>query len=245
MLGPLVNALAVCVCALVGTFAARKIPTRFQEIVQKAVGLVVLYIGLKGAFDSHHTLLLIMSLVLGGVVGEALNIDKAMNSFGAWLGKRLTGPKGSPADKGQTVAAGSDANGKFSQGFVQATLIFCVGSMAIVGSLQSGMQGDNNMLFAKSVIDGTTAIVLSAMFGAGVIFSAIPVFVYEGAIALLAMFAGNYLSAETITEMSAAGSLTIAAIGFNFLGVSPIKVANLIPAIFVPLVYFAVRNLFV
>jgi uncharacterized membrane protein YqgA involved in biofilm formation len=230
MLGPLVNAIAVAFCALIGTFAAKKIPPRFREIVQKAVGLVVLYIGLKGSFDSKHTLLLILSLVIGGVIGEAINIDKAMNHFGDWMGRKIS--------RGALSSAS-----KFSQGFVQATLIFCVGSMAIVGSLQSGMQGDNNMLFAKSVIDGTTAIVLAAMFGLGVVFSCIPVFVYEGAIALIAMFAGNYLSAECITEMSAAGSLTIAAIGFNFLGLPQIKVANLIPAIFVPLVYFGLKGL--
>jgi uncharacterized membrane protein YqgA involved in biofilm formation len=228
MLGVAVNAGAIVLCAIIGSLFAGKIPSRFETIVRKAIGLAIIYIGLKGAFDSKHTLLLILSLVIGGVIGEAIDIDRWMNRLGDWAGSKFKGRK---SQTGTT---------SFSEGFVQASIIFCTGSMAIVGSMEAGFTGDYSMLFAKTILDGSISVVLAATMGIGVVFSAVPVFVYEGAIALISIFAGNYLSPEIVTEMSAVGSLSIAAIGLNFLDIAPIKVANLIPSIFVPLVYFLV-----
>ncbi|MDR1178226.1 MAG: DUF554 domain-containing protein [Spirochaetaceae bacterium] len=227
MLGPLVNALTVAVCSLVGFFLVRGIPERFEEIVKKAIGLAVIYVGIRGALENQRVLLLIMSLVAGAVLGEAINIDKHMNRLGNWAEKKL-----------------GFGGGGFSRGFVSASVLFCTGSMAIVGSMQSGLQGNHEILFAKSILDGSISIVFAASMGIGVAFSAIPVLVYQGTIALASMAVRDFLSPDIIREMSAAGSLLVAAIGINFIGVKEIRVANLIPAIFIPWAYMAVEGIF-
>ncbi|MDR2792518.1 MAG: DUF554 domain-containing protein [Treponema sp.] len=227
MIGPIVNALAVAVCSLIGCFMVRGIPQRFEEIIKKAAGLAVVYIGLKGAFESRHTLLLIMSLVIGAVIGEYINIDLRMNRFGGWAEKKF-----------------GMSGGTFSKGFVSASILFCTGSMALVGSIQSGLQGNHEMLFAKSILDGSMSIVFSASMGIGVLFSAIPVLAYQGGIALAAKAISGLLTADIITEMSAVGSLVITAIGFNFLSIKEIKVANLIPAMFIPWIWLGITGLF-
>jgi uncharacterized membrane protein YqgA involved in biofilm formation len=241
MLGPLVNAAAVIVCALAGTFLIRGIPDRFEEIVKKAIGLSIVYVGIKGALDSEQMLLLIMSMVGGSIIGELINIDKLMNRFGLWAEKKL----------GMAAPVNAEPGGKgykksFSQGFVSASIIFCTGSMAIVGSLQSGLQGNHETLFAKSILDGAISLVFGASMGIGVAFSALPVLVYQGGIVLASLVIRDYLTPEIIREMSAVGSLLIAAIGFNFLngqGRGEIRVANLIPAIFIPWVYLGIAGL--
>ncbi|GMO38518.1 MAG: DUF554 domain-containing protein [Termitinemataceae bacterium] len=235
MLGPIVNALVVVVCALCGCFLVRGISERFETILKQAIGLALIFLGIKGALENTHMLLLIMSLVTGACLGELINIDAFMNRLGNWAERKLTGSKSLQTD--------TENKKSFSRGFVAASILFCSGSMAIVGSMQSGLQGNHETLFAKSVLDGSISIVFGASMGIGVVFSAIPVLLYQGGIALAAMSVRDLLSAEIITEMSAVGSLLIAAIGFNFLSVKEIKVANLIPAMFVPLIYFFVRDI--
>jgi uncharacterized membrane protein YqgA involved in biofilm formation len=237
MLGPVVNALVVAVCSLAGVFIVRGIPPRFEEIIKKAAGLSILYLGLKGAMESQKILLLVISIVSGGILGELADIDKQMNRLGLWAEKRLGGKKG--------------GGGKFAQGFVSASVLFCTGSMAIVGSMQSGLQGSHETLFAKSILDGALSLVFAASFGIGVLFSAIPVLLYQGGVALASLAVRDYLSEEVIREMSAVGNLLVAALGFNFLvpesktaGFSAIKAANLIPAIFIPPLYLTLERLF-
>jgi uncharacterized membrane protein YqgA involved in biofilm formation len=227
MLGPFVNALAVVVCSLVGYFLVRGIPERYEEIIKKAIGLAVMYVGIRGALNNQRVLLLIMSLICGAVLGEAIDIDKHMNRLGDWAEKKL-----------------GLGGGGFSKGFVSASILFCTGSMAIVGSMQSGLQGNHETLFAKSILDGSISIVFAASMGIGVAFSAIPVLVYQGAIVLASMAVRDFLSPDIIREMSAVGSLLVAAIGINFISVKEIKVANLIPAIFIPWIYLAGEGLF-
>jgi uncharacterized membrane protein YqgA involved in biofilm formation len=227
MLGPLVNALTVAVCSLAGYFLVRGIPERFEEIVKKAIGLAVIYVGIRGALDNQRVLLLIMSLVSGAVIGEAIDINKHMNRLGNWAEKKL-----------------GLGGGGFSRGFVSASILFCTGSMAIVGSMQSGLQGNHETLFAKSILDGSISIVFAASMGIGVAFSAIPVLVYQGAITLASMAVRDFLSPDIIREMSAVGSLLVAAIGINFIGAKEIRVANLIPAIFIPWVYMTAEGIF-
>ncbi|MDR1470673.1 MAG: DUF554 domain-containing protein [Spirochaetaceae bacterium] len=245
MLGPFVNAGVIVVCSLIGVLLVKNIPARFEEILKKAIGLAIVYVGLKGAFDNNHALLLIMSLVIGALLGELVDIDRGMNRLGAWAEKSLV-----RFQKPGNTATGGETRGKsFAKGFVSASILFCSGAMAIVGSMQSGLEGNHETLFAKSILDGSISIVFSASLGIGVLFSAIPVLVYQGGIALLAIAARNMLTPDIITEMSAVGNLLVAAIGFNFLAVGgtegkEIKVANLIPAVFVPLVYLSVRGLF-
>jgi uncharacterized membrane protein YqgA involved in biofilm formation len=227
MIGPLVNAFAIVVCSLVGYFVIRGIPERYEDIIKKAIGLSVLYVGIKGAFDNERVLLLIMSMVSGAIIGEFIDIDRRMNRLGNWAEKKL-----------------GLGGGSFSKGFVSASILFCTGSMAIVGSMQSGLQGNHETLFAKSILDGSISIVFSASMGIGVAFSALPVLIYQGAIVLASLAVRDFLSPDIIREMSAVGSLLVAAIGINFISVKEIKVANLIPAIFIPWLYLGITGLF-
>jgi uncharacterized membrane protein YqgA involved in biofilm formation len=226
MLGPFVNAAAIVICAVAGTFIIKGIPERIEEIIKKAMGLSIIFIGLRGAFENQNALLLIISMVSGAVIGELIDIDKWMNKLGVWAERILV------------RQASSVSKHSFSKGFVSASILFCTGSMAIVGSLQSGLQGNHQTLFVKSVMDGTMSIVFAASLGIGTAFSALPVIIYQGGIALGSSHIRDFLAPDIVCEMSAAGSLIIAAIGFNFLSVKEIKVANLIPAMFIPLVYF-------
>jgi len=228
MLGPVVNAIVVVVCSFAGTFIIRGIPERIEDILRNAIGLSVIFIGIKGAFDNQNILLLIMSMVIGAVIGEIIDIDKWMNKLGKWAESKLV-------KNNQTVTKHS-----FSKGFVSATILFCTGSMAIVGSLQSGLQGNHQILFTKSVMDGSMSIVFGASLGIGTAFSAIPILLYQGGIALASSYIRDLLNPEIIREMSAVGSLVISGIGFNFLGVKEIKVANLIPAMFIPWIYLTI-----
>lgn len=226
MLGPIVNTVTIVICALIGTFLIKNIPERFDEIIRKGIGLSLLYLGIKGALENQNVLLLILSIVFGSIIGELIDFDKGMNRIGEWAEAKI-----------------GLSTGNFSKGFVMASLLFCTGSMAIVGSLNSGLAGNHEMLFAKSILDGIISIVFASSLGIGVLFSAVPVFLYEGIITLGASFVKDWLTPEIITEMSAVGSLLICAIGLNFLEIKQLKVANMIPAIFIPWVYIGITSL--
>ena len=229
MLGPVVNAAAIVVFSLVGAFLIKKIPSRIEEILKKAIGLCVIFVGIRGAFDNESMLLLTGSMILGALIGELIDIDKWMNKLGKWAESKLV--------KNNGITEHS-----FSKGFVSATILFCTGSMAIIGSMQSGLHGNHQILFIKSVMDGSMSLVFGASLGIGAAFSAIPLLLYQGGIALASFYISDLLNADIIREMSAAGSLIISGIGFNFLGVKEIKVANLIPAMFIPCIYFSIVN---
>lgn len=225
MLGPVVNGVVIVICALAGKFFVKGLSGRFEEIIKKAIGLSIMYIGISGAMENNRVMLLIVSMVAGSIIGEWINIDKGMNKLGMWAEKRF-----------------GFGEGNFAKGFVTASILFCTGSMAIVGAMQSGLQGNHEMLYAKSILDGVIAIVFTSTMGIGVAFSAVPVFLYEAAIALGAGYIKDWLTPEIITEMSAVGSLLIAALGFNFLEVKEIRVANMIPAIFLPWLFIAIET---
>ena len=175
-------------------------------------------------------MVIIFSLVLGALIGEAMKIEKRLGDLGDFFESR--------------VAAKSSDSSSFSRGFVTASLVFCVGSMAIVGSLESGLTGNHQTLFAKSVLDGVTSVIFASTMGLGVMFSSVAVFLYQGMITLTAVFMKNFLVAETIEQMTSVGGMLIVAIGFNMLKITAIRVGNLIPAIFLPLVYFTLRQWF-
>ena len=232
MLGPLVNAAAIVVCSLVGLALSKLFHNidmeRFQDIIMKAIALAIVYIGISGAMENEHILILIFSLVLGAAAGELMDIHGHMQRLGEWAEHKMVFKEGN-----------------FSKGFVSASVLYCTGSMAIVGAMESGLAGNHEMLFAKAILDGVISIVFAYELGLGVLFSAVPVLVYEGVIAMGAVFVKGWLTMEIITEMSAVGSLLIAAIGFNFLGLAgkTIKVANLIPAIFLPWVFLGIQGM--
>ena len=204
MIGAIVNTLAAVVGGLLGSLLKKGIPERFADLVQKGLALCVLYIGIKGSLVGTNTLVTILSLVLGAILGELMNIDGAIERLG--------------------------------EGFVTASLLFCVGSMAVVGSLQSGLTGNHETIFTKSMLDFVSAIILASTLGLGVCLSGAFVLVYQGAIVLLARWAAPILSDYVVAEMSCAGSLLIVALGLNMLGITKIKVANLLPAMFLPII---------
>jgi len=226
LLGPIVNSITIIICALLGRFVLKGLPKRFVDITNKALGLSVFFIGISGSLQNQRIILLILSLVLGSALGELIDIDKQMNRIGKWAENAM-----------------GFGEGNFSKGFVTASVIFCTGSMAVIGGMNSGLQGNHDMLYAKSILDGVFSIMFASSLGIGVAFSSIPVFLYEGAIALCSGMVKDLMTPEIITEMSAVGSLIIAAIGINFILDKPqIKVANMIPAMFLPWLFIAIET---
>jgi len=241
MLGPIVNAVAIVACSLVGRFLIRGIPARFEEHVKKAIGVVIVFVGIRGAMANENVLLLVLSVIVGAVIGELVDLDGRMNRFGLWAERRFVKNAPEATEAAETGADGARPEPKrarsFSKGFVSASVLFCSGAMAIVGSMQSGLEGNHELLFTKSVLDGSISLIFGATFGIGAAFSALPVLLYQGGIALAAMALGQHLTEDIVREMAAVGSLLVAGIGFNFLAIKEIKVANLIPAVFVPLAW--------
>ena len=227
MLGTVVNTLAIVAGSLIGLAFSRFIPRKASGTIVHGVALAVMLIGLKMAWKENNIIIVICCLAVGGAIGELLQIEARINGLGRWLGDRLS-------------ATGSS----FSKGFVTTTLLYCVGSMAVVGALESGLTGNHDTLFAKSALDGLGSIVFAASMGIGVLFSAVPVFVYQGSITLGASFLKQFLTGPVVSQMSAVGGLLIVALGINMLEVVKIKVANLLPAVFLPLIYFALIQLF-
>ncbi len=222
MLGTIVNFMAIIIGGLVGVFFGRAFSDKLKTTVIQGIGLTVLIIGLQMALKTENILIVILSLVLGGIIGEGIDIEARLNNLGKFLEGKLS-------TKGE---------GRFTKAFVTTSLIYCVGAMAIVGALEDGLSGNHSILFAKSALDGITAIIFSSSMGMGVIFSAIPVFLYQGSISLFAGLLQGIISGTVVNEMSAVGGLLIFGIGINMLGIKEIKVGNLLPGIFitVPLV---------
>ncbi len=227
MLGTIVNTLAIIAGSLIGLLFGRFIPAKITQTLIHGVAFAVMVIGLKMAWKEDNFIILICSLALGGAMGELIRIEDRINGLGDWLEKRFL-----------------KSGGGISKGFVTTSLLYCVGSMALVGALESGLTGSHDTLFAKSVLDGLGSIIFSASMGIGVLFSAVSVFVYQGAVTVGASFLKPFLTDSVISQMSAVGGLLILAMGFNMLDVVKIKVANLLPAIFLPLIYFMLVQLF-
>lgn len=236
--GTIVNALAVLAGSLAGLLLkwlasrfSNRLPAnsaalgeRLQTIIMQGVALCVLYLGISGSLKGMNSLITILSMVVGAIIGELLDLDKKMKNIGDWVQKKT-----------ERLVKSDSNSPSISDGFVTASLLFCVGAMAIVGSLQDGLTGDHSTLFAKSLLDGISSVVFSASLGIGVAFSAVAVFLYQGIIALAASFLQPLLSDAVIAEMTCVGSLLIVALGLNMLGVTKIKVMNLVPAIFLPI----------
>lgn len=186
----------------------------------QGIGLVVITIGVSGAVNGVNTLVLILSMVIGIVIGEGLDIHQRINLFIEKATKRLSG------DKDQS---------EFTQAFMTATMLFCIGSMAIVGSLESGLTGDNATLYTKSVIDGISAVLFSSSLGIGVLFASIPLLLYQGSLIVFAQLLAPILSDAVILEMTTVGSVLLIGMGLNMLDITDFKMMNFIPAIFLPI----------
>ncbi|WP_257351718.1 DUF554 domain-containing protein [Pseudalkalibacillus decolorationis] len=220
LLGTIVNGIAIAVGTLLGLIFTR-IPENTKTIVMQAMGLTVVVLGIDMGLQSEHILIVIISLAFGGVVGERLRLDNRLNQLGAWI----------------EMKSGAQKQGSVSKAFVTATLVFVIGALSVVGALDSGLRHDHQILYTKSLIDAFIAMIFATTLGFGVVFSAIPVILYQGTIALLATQIHNLFSPEQleilITELTATGGILICAIGLNLLKIISVKVVNLLPSLLI------------
>jgi len=223
--GTIVNAIAIIAGSLAGLVFRKGIPARYNATSMQAIGLAVILIGLRSAFKSDDLLLIIVCLAIGSLLGEWAAIEARLEAAGRWFESRFAG-------------TGSG----FARGFVTATLVYCVGSMAIVGAMESGLTGNHQTLYAKSMLDGITAVVFTAAMGVGVMLSAISVFIYQGLITGGALMLKPLLVPVVVNQMSAVGGLLILGLGINLLEIRKISVGNMLPAIFLPPVYYIIRG---
>ena len=222
MLGTIVNTIAVIIGAGIGMFLKKGIPDKLADTMMKGLGLCTLFLGISGSLDGQNSLIMIISIVTGALIGEGIDLDAKLNQLGNWLENKFKSKDGGKVS--------------IAEGFVSASLLFCVGAMTIVGSLQSGLQGNHEMLFNKSMLDFVAAIIFASSMGIGVMLSAAFVLVYQGAITLLAQWVAPVLSDVVIAEMNCVGSVIIIGIALNLLGITKLKVMNYVPAIFIPII---------
>ena len=227
MMGTIVNSLTIVVGSMLGVFLKKGIKEQYTSTIMDGMALVVIIIGITGAVEMNNLIVVLASVVLGSIIGERLDLDKRLENFGYYMEKRF--------GKG-------DSN--FSKGFITASLIYCIGAMAIIGALESGLTGNHETLYAKSILDGVSSLIFASTMGIGVAFSAVSVFVYQGTITLLASSVRDLLTPVVVTEMSAIGGILIMAIGINMLGIKKIKIANMLPAILIPIIYYTIVALF-
>lgn len=227
MIGVIVNTLAVLLGGSLGLLLRRAIPEKITKAVMTGIALCTLYLGFSGSLVGKNPLITIASISLGAVLGTLLQIDRAITKLGEYAQKRSGG-----------------RFGPVGEAFVTSSLLFCVGSMTIVGSLNAGIQNDQQMLFAKSFLDLISSVMLAASLGAGVLLSSAVILLFQGGIVLSARFIAPLLSAGAIAEMSCAGSILIIALGLNLLGLSKIKTADYLPAILIAPLIYSLSSLF-
>ena len=221
MLGTFVNTIAVIIGASIGLLLKKGLPEKLEDTMMKGLGLCTLFLGIRGSLEGNNSLILIISMVVGALIGEGIDLDEKLNRFGKWLENKFKSKDGDKVS--------------IAEGFVSASLLFCVGAMTVVGSLQSGLMGNHEMLFNKSMLDFVAAIIFASSMGIGVLFSAAFVLVYQGAITLAAQWVAPFLTDTIIAEMTCVGSVIIIGIGLNLLGITKLKVMNYVPAIFIPI----------
>lgn len=233
LFGTVVNSVCILAGGLLGLLFT-KIPERMKETIIQAIALAVVLIGLQMAIKTEDIIVVLLSLLTGAAIGEVLRLEERINEAGNWLEARFSKP-------GKEIG--------IAQGFVTASLIFCVGAMAIVGALDSGLRGDHGILITKGVVDGFAALVFTTMLGYGVILSVIPVFLYEGALSLLATQINHLVPAAfldgLIVQVTSIGGLMIVAIGLNMLNLTKIRIGNLLPSLITVIAVYYIYGLFV
>ena len=225
MLGTIVNVGAIVLGSLLGFLFRKGIKDKYKAIIIDGLSLCVIIMGIMSTIKTENILLLIGSIVIGSIIGEMLAIEDKLDRLGLNLQKKF---------------AASDAD--FSTGFITATLVYCIGAMAIVGALEAGLTGNYKTLFAKSILDGVSAIIFTSSLGIGVMFSAIPLFLYQGFITILASNLKDLFTPDMIGEISAVGGILIMAISLNLMGIKKIKVSNMLPSLLIPIIYIVIRR---
>jgi uncharacterized membrane protein YqgA involved in biofilm formation len=229
LIAAVVNAALVVLGGLLGLVLGGRLQEKHTRTIMAGLGICTMVIGITGAITTSNILIVIICLVVGTVIGELLKIEHRLDTLGDWLKSKVA----------------KNGGGRFTEGFVTASLLFCVGSMAIMGSFDAGLRGDYNTIFAKSALDCVMAVTFAATMGVGVLFSGATVLIYQGALTLLAAFVEPYLSGPVVTEMTAVGGIMLIGTGMNILGLTKerIKVGNMLPAIILPVVWFAIAGL--
>lgn len=222
MIYNLINGAGIIIGTLIGLLLKKGVPENISNSVMKAIALAVLYIGLSTSFEGKNTTVMIVSLAIGTVIGEILNFDKMINELGNSLQKKL---------------AKNNDNSNLSKAFVTTTILFCAGAMGIVGAMQAGLNGNGDILIAKTMIDSIVSVIFTATLGYGVIFSSISVVLYQGIFVLLASILSSVLSADVISSISAVGGISIIGLSINLLFDKDIKIANMLPSIFIPIIF--------
>jgi len=229
-LGTLINVAAVIAGSLVGLFFHARLPKRFTTVAFQSIGLFTLFIGFTMAAKTKSLLVLVFSIVLGAITGELLDIDRLLNRFGEWLRKRLE-RKGIHHQDTKVQSGESPDRSRFAEGLVTAFLLFCMGSMTVLGAIEEGLGGRPNLLAAKSVLDGFASLALAASLGIGVLFSVIPLLIYQGGLTLLAGSLHAVMSDAIVNEVSAAGGLILIGLGITILEIKQLRVLNMLPAL--------------
>ena len=223
MLGTIVNSLTVILGCTIGLIVKNRLTTKISDTIMSGLALCTIYIGISGALNGGNTLIIVISIAIGGIIGEIIDIDNWLNNLGYYIERKFKRNK--------------EDDVSIAEGFISSSLLFCVGAMTIVGALESGLRGNHELLFTKSILDGISAIIFTSSLGIGVIFSSITVFIYQGSITIGAGLLAGILSTEVITNMSSVGGVIILGLGLNMIGVTKIKIANLLPSIFLPIFF--------
>ncbi len=221
MFGTIVNAIVIVIASIFGVIIGSKLSNRLRESLMHALGLVVLVIGITMAIKTSNIVFLTVSILIGTAIGEIINIEFRLQRVGEKVERRFEGSK-------------------FAEGFVSSTLLFCVGSMAVIGPIQEGLTGDSSILLTKSMLDGVAAVALSSTLGIGVLFSSIPVLIYQGLFSMLAIYASNYMSEIVVNEISATGGILIMAIGLRLMEVIDLKPGNMLPSLLISPVFISI-----
>ncbi len=219
MFGTLINVGAVIIGSIIGLLIHTRLPRRIVTIVFYGIGLFTIFLGIKMALKTDNLLVMVFSLVIGSIIGELVNIDKGINSLSDYLKRK--------------IKIGSD---KFSEGLITAFLLFCLGSMTILGAIEEGLGGRPNLLLTKSLMDGFSSIALSASLGIGVIFSVIPLLLYQGGLTLFAGYVQNFFSQIMINELTAVGGILLIGLGINILDILRIRISNMLPSLIVVII---------
>lgn len=232
MIGTIVNVVSIIIGSIIGLVIKGKFNSRLQEIASQATALAVIFVGLQGALsklinEPCHPVLYVLSLVIGGVIGTIINIEGGIKRLGNWIEVKCNGSEGS-----------------VSKAFVTGSLLYCIGAMAILGAIEGGINHNYTTLYTKSIIDGLCAIIFASTLGYGIIFSAISVLIYQGLITLVAGNIQAYLTGDIMRELSLVGGILITGIGIDMLGIKKINVSNMLPAVFIPVIYYGFYYLF-
>jgi len=229
MLGTIVNIITVLIGSLIGSFFSKKLPSKVIKTIYQAIGLFTIFLGFQMASKTQHYLIMIFSLLFGAICGEFINLERITDKFGNFIKKKI-----------------KTQNPNFSEGFVSAFLLFCMGSMTILGAIEEGMGNKPNLLVTKSLLDGFSSMALASALGIGVAFSVIPLFIYQGGLTFLALWFGNYFSQLVINELTAVGGIILVGIGISILDIKKINAVNLLPALIFAIIftYLTQQNFF-